>query len=491
MSLELESPVSQTREQRLGSITGYQGNLHDLVQSGCGGGLKNRSRCLSTASSCSHGPAIGQLSGIEGVVVVDHSPIGCTAGQTGAQNLRGRAPTDPDVKIRQRRVFSTGMTEPDTVFGGTETLRDTVRIAFERHHPRAIFITTSCVSSIIGDDVESVARELTEELGIPVGTASTEGLRSKIWASGFDAYCHAVTRSLVKAPPKRRNDVINYVGFVKVGRKKIDHLFARLGLEVNYLTANSTLEDFARASEALGTFIQCGSAASYLAGALEQLHGVKFFQTYPPYGGLGFERFFRQLGAFIGKEKEAEEVIAEQRARYAPELEALRQELTGAKAVIALGGTYAFEYLRMLGELGIEVVHTAAFHFDPRLDNQSDDPISFAADVQELGLRSDVSVNDIQQYEIYLTVKKLQPDFVVSRAHGASPWAVRTGVVAVEAQIGIQIFGYEGLVHLGRTIALELRNRNFSKKLAHHFESPFTETFEASEPFAKLLPEAA
>jgi len=178
MSLELESPVFQTREQRLGSITRYQGNLHDLVQSGCGGGLKNRSRCLSTASSCSHGPAIGQLSGIEGVVAVDHSPIGCTAGQTGAQNLRGRAPTDPDVKIRQRRVFSTGTTEPDTVFGGTETLRDTVRIAFKRHRPRAIFITTSCVSSIIGDDVGEVVGSFAGSK-IPVLFASTVGFKGE------------------------------------------------------------------------------------------------------------------------------------------------------------------------------------------------------------------------------------------------------------------------------------------------------------------------
>jgi nitrogenase molybdenum-iron protein alpha chain len=51
MSLTLESPVSQTREQRLGSITGYKGSLTELVQSGCGGGLKIRSlgkRSVST-----------------------------------------------------------------------------------------------------------------------------------------------------------------------------------------------------------------------------------------------------------------------------------------------------------------------------------------------------------------------------------------------------------------------------------------------------------
>jgi len=136
-------------------------------------------------------------------------------------------------------------------------------------------------------------------------------------------------------------------------------------------------------------------------------------------------------------------------------------------------------------------VHTVAFHYDPKLDNQSEDPIAFAADIKELGLRTDISVNDVQQYEIYLSVKKHKPDFIVSRAHGASPWAVRTGVVALEAQIGIQIFGYEGLVKFGESIVLELRNRNFSTKIARHFKSPFTEAFEASEPFSKLLPEAA
>jgi nitrogenase molybdenum-iron protein alpha chain len=321
-----------------------------------------------------------------------------------------------------------------------------------------------------------------EELGVPIGYAAGEGMRSKIWATGFDAYCHAVAKVRLKTPEKKRN-IINYVGFAARGRDYIDPLFAKLGFEVNYLTGSSTIEDFAKATEAIATWGQCGAQSSYLCGVLEKEYGIKYFQSHLPYGGIGFERFFRDVAKFIGQEELAEEILKEEREKYLGDLEKIRAQLKGKKAVLALGASFAYEYTRILGELGVEVLHAVAYHYDPKLDNNSDEKVAAAADAQELGLDVETSVNDAQQMETALVVQKYKPDFIISRAHEASPWAVRKGIPALEVKIGLSVMGYRALVEIGYYIAKELRNANFVRKLAARYESPFTEKYEELEPF--------
>jgi nitrogenase molybdenum-iron protein alpha chain len=110
------------------------------------------------------------------------------------------------------RYFSTNLEEKDTIFGSTQKLEDTIREVYKRVHPNAIFITTSCASGIIGDDVEGVANNLSEELGIPVVACFCEGFRSKIWTTGFDSAYHSIIRKIVK-PPQKKTNKVNIVNF--------------------------------------------------------------------------------------------------------------------------------------------------------------------------------------------------------------------------------------------------------------------------------------
>ncbi|SHN51182.1 nitrogenase component 1 [Desulfitobacterium chlororespirans] len=487
MTLNLKSPEFQPREQRLGSITGYEGTLKDMAQRGCGGCLTNRRRCFTTVSSCTHFHCLSLLINIEDSVIVDHAPSGCSSGIIHfSANRVASGRLGPDK--HHARVFCTNIQERETVFGALDKLRDTIRAAYERYHPKIIYVSTSCTSSIIGDDVYSVVQEMREELGVTISFAAVEGIKSKIWASGFDAYGHAVVDSVIKPPAAKKNQV-NYIAFAPIGREEVDRLFGRLGYEVLYLTGLTNNEEYARASQSVATFGQCGAQSSYLAGALEQLYGIKYFQSYLPYGGLGFERFLREIGPHLGKADLAEQIIAEEREKYREELESLRGRLRGKTAVILLGASYAYEYVRILRELGVTVLHAVGYHYDPRLDNQSDDPVAAAADARDF---EDIptSVNDIQTMENYLVIKRLQPDFVVSRAHGDGCWAVKMGIPDIEGRIGLQVFGYKGLVSFGRVIADELDNLNFVKKMHAHFEPPFTEEYEGFDPYFSLEDDA-
>ena len=78
------------RENRLGSITGFSGDLETLAHRSQCGSLKNRERCFSQSSSCLSSCALDQLISIRNVAVVYHAPAGCVALAQGE-----------DVKFRQ------------------------------------------------------------------------------------------------------------------------------------------------------------------------------------------------------------------------------------------------------------------------------------------------------------------------------------------------------------------------------------------------------
>lgn len=55
-------------------------------------------------------------------------------------------------------MVTTGFSENDLVFGGSDALLETLRNAQERFHPRTIAVIGTCASMIIGDDMEATIR---------------------------------------------------------------------------------------------------------------------------------------------------------------------------------------------------------------------------------------------------------------------------------------------------------------------------------------------
>ena len=109
MSINLSNSNVATRENRIGSITGYVGTLKDLAsQSECGT-LKGCSRCFSQSSTCLSSCGLAQLSAIRDVAVIHHGPAGCSVAGASAYYMS-------KVMSKKRGVTS------DTIYVGTDTV---------------------------------------------------------------------------------------------------------------------------------------------------------------------------------------------------------------------------------------------------------------------------------------------------------------------------------------------------------------------------------
>ena len=321
------------RENRLGSITGFVGDLQTLVNKSEDGTLRNRERCFSQSSSCLSGCALNALASIRNVAVVYHAPAGCTAMASNDAVKFGQIAARVN-KTTNSVFVCTDLNEKDTVFGATNDLEKIIRHTYETYKPDAIFVSTSCVSGVTGEDVDGVASDLDAELPIPVIPVHCEGFKSRIWASGFDISDHAVLQGIVK-PPKEKRRTINIKNFYESARPQITKIFKEVfDAEPQFLYCNSTVEEIEHISEALCTVCICGTLGTYLGNALEETYGVPYVRTINHSGITGFETWLRGIGDAIGKRAEVEAYIEKQRAIFIPQIEEVTKQLKGLRAVI-------------------------------------------------------------------------------------------------------------------------------------------------------------
>lgn len=470
MTVQLNLSDIGTRENRLGSITGYIGNLVDLAEKSRCGTLKGRSRCFSQSSTCLSGCALSQLSNIRDVAVIHHGPSGCST--TGTQTYRVTKQVAKKRGVINNTVYiGTDMDEKDTIFGAEKTLTEIIRTTYKRYHPKAIFVANSCAAGVIGEDIDSVVEQLRTEIPVPMATVHCEGFKSRIWATGFDISDHAVLTSIIQ-PPKEKRNTINFKNFYESARPEIIKIFAEFGVEPIFLYSNATVEELAHMSEALATVCICGTLGNYLGNALEQEYGVPYIRTINPLGITGFETWLREIGGVIGKSEEVEKYIARERAIYLPQIEAIKKELQGIRCVIGMGPGYTFEVSRVLNELGMNVVWGAAWHYDKQYENGEVPPS------MEYLLKHDpnfkVSIADQQNFEVLNILNTHKPDLYLSRHPGSTVWAIKQGFPSLYVADEYMIFGYRGTLSFAHEVLDTIRNRSFEKNLAAHIKLPYT-----------------
>jgi len=481
--INIKIPEVQIREVRLGSITGFEGTAGELVKCARAGTLQDSTRSFSQCMGCSSGHAFCQLSMITDAVIINHAPVGCSGDFFGFNFVYRVGQMERDLPSVIGRYFNTNIEERDTIFGATEKLEATIREVYERIKPNAIFVTTSCASAIIGDDVESVVNDLTIELGIPVVGCYCEGFRSKIWTTGFDSAYHSIVRKIVK-PPRKKTNKVNIINFW--GAHIFDDLLRPLGYEPSYVVPFSTVAELEYISEAAATIQICPTLGTYIGAALEQIYGVPEIKAPPAYGIAGTDKWLRELGKVLDRQEEVEEIIKKEHARVLPLLEEYREKLKGKTAYITAGAAHGHSLIALLRELDISVKGAAIFHHDPIYDNGDPTSDALAHDVNTYGDVPNFNVCNKQAYELVNILNRVRPDIMIARHGGMTLWGAKLGVPTLligDEHFG---FGYQGILNYAERMLETLDNTEFVTNLAKHSSMPYTKWWLEQNPFSFL-----
>lgn len=481
MAINLRSPEVEIREKRLKSLVSYNGSASDLNEKSNTGVLKCKEGSFNQCGDCSAQRAFNQVAQIKDVAVVSHGPIGC-AGDFAIFNSRNRGALESrgvkDIKIQ---ALSTNLLEKDTVYGGIEKLKATIDEAYRRFNPKVIFVTTSCASGIIGDDVESAINDKEEELGIPITGVYCEGFKSKIWTSGFDSAFHAVLRKVVKPPQKKQEDLINIFNFS--GTDVFTPLLAKIGLRTNFGLQLSTVEHLEEFSEAAASTHICETLGTYPAKVLEQEYGIPEVKAPTPFGLQWTDEWLREIGKITNKEKEVEELIVAERERIKPQLEELRESFRGKRLYVIAGASYVHNMISITNDLGLEIIGATSFHHDQHFDNDDERINSLNNVIKVHGDIKHYNVCNKQPHQIINIIRELKPDLLLVRHNNIAGLGTKLGIPTVmtgDPNIGA---GYEGVLQTGERFLQAIRTKNLIKNISKHAKFPYTDWWYEQNPF--------
>jgi nitrogenase molybdenum-cofactor synthesis protein NifE len=289
-----------------------------------------------------------------------HGPIGCA---TYTWDIRGSLSSGSEM---YRNSFSTDMKERDVVFGGEKKLADCIDEIVGKYHPPAVFVYSTCVSGMIGDDIIAVCKAASGRHATDIIPVESSGFLSGNKVVGYRAAAIALMQ-LIK--PREGETVektrkLNFLGEYNLGGEKwvVERYLREIGIEINVaFTGDSTVAALKQAPGTCLNLVQCTGSMHWVAMSLEQEFGTPYLDV-NFFGAENTAESLRKIAQFYGEPemiRRTEALIEREQARIQPVLQKYQKKLTGKRAAIYVGGAFkAVAIIRQLKELGMEIVLT-------------------------------------------------------------------------------------------------------------------------------------
>ncbi|MGN0165096.1 MAG: nitrogenase component 1 [Lachnospiraceae bacterium] len=474
--MEQYSGVRESKPGRINDLGTTGAEAEENYRKGC---LKRADRSFAQGLQCQQINSMAALMSLEDSVFISHSPQGCVGCSIMAVDMYRVGQAHRGIRnIKNPRIIVSNIDQKSVVFGGENKLRESVKKAVERYHPKLAFIYASCASGIIGDDIDAIAAGLQEEypdtLMVPI---HCEGFKSKICASGFDAAFLSINKYILKKEKiEKEAGLVNLFAPTTVSyadQKEMERMLELIGVKVNYIPFYSSLEKIKRIPAAEASTSICKVFADEFMKSLWEDYGIPYSHTVMPIGIRNTDKWYRGIARVLGKEAEVEEIIAAEHERIEPLVASLKERLRGKRVFICGGTGRSFAAAALIDDFGMELVGLET----PTYDEDAQEDIEYLN-----GIHKDfvVDIANMQPFEQVNLLKKLKPDAFI----GVPDWAAKLGIPTTHVLDGKRpTMGYDGLLFLGNKIADQLENPGFNVKLAKHVKLPYKESWYEEDAF--------
>jgi len=290
--------------------------------------------------------ALLAVSKIKNAVPLIHGPVGCAF-------QRRINPFELSSNFYEIPIPCTDMTDLDTVYGGEEALKESIKQTYERYNPELIVVITTCQSDIIGDDVKAAINEIKADIGcnIVFSTGSLFPKTRDIGVVGTQDVLYAIVDQLLDDDEREKekksvNVAISSVHGAASEMSEMKGMLEKIGIKINGIyfdgTAATTVEDLKNMPRAELNIVDYPQAWAIL---MKEKFGIEYIETFPmslrrpeassPFGIEGGTKFFTDVAGKFGLEEKAKKIIEEEKRKIEPDLERLRAKLEGKKIAIS------------------------------------------------------------------------------------------------------------------------------------------------------------
>lgn len=380
---------------------------------------------------------------IKDCIQMIHGPVGCAYDTWHTK----RYPSDND-NFQLKYVWSTDLREKHIVFGAEKQLKTAIREAFaEMPHIKRMFIYTTCATALIGDDPQAAAREIMEELGdVDIFVVQCPGFAGVSQSKGHHVLNIAWINDKVGTlePEITSKYTMNFIGDYNIQGDTyvLEKYFQKMGIQIiAHFTGNTTYDALRCMHRAQVNVVNCARSAGYIANELKKRYDIPRLDI-DTWGFTYMAEGLRKVGAFFGLEDEAEKVIAEEFAKWKPQLDFYKEKLQGKRMCIWTGGPRLWHWTKAVeDDLGVEVAAMSS-----KFGHQEDFEKVIAR-----GREGTIYIDDGNELEFFEVIEEMKPDIIYTGPRvGELVKKMHIPYINGHAYHNGPYMGFEGFINMAR-----------------------------------------
>lgn len=416
---------------------------------------------VNDLTSCPIDGAYLTLSKIQSLVILFHSPQGCSTSLWflwgGAFSLKS---VESDSSNSRAITLSTNLSESDVIYGGEEKLRKALTDIKEKYAPKYVAVLSSCCSGIIGENVESIVNEMAIKTGMNIGWLDTSGFKSWYWPNGYDYAHHFIVHKImpskneVKKSQEKTINIITYGNAATVDEMECDRLMEKLGIQAlhPFSVPYTSIEKLQQSASAHMNFMMCKTYGLAFCEEMEKKYGTPYIRATHPMGSYYTEIWLREIAKVFNIENECDLVIQKEKENINDRIISIKQQLAGKRVAISAGHDKAPALIALAQELNLVIVYLGILTYDNTTKEKF-------IEVNKLIDYDFITLVNPQTYEELPIINEMRPDLYIGPA-GLTPKVTALNIPAVSTHFNDFIgtfFGFQGVVNFGEYI---LRSMN-------------------------------
>ncbi|MEA5574401.1 nitrogenase iron-molybdenum cofactor biosynthesis protein NifE [Calothrix sp. UHCC 0171] len=305
---------------------------------------------------CVFDSAMITLLPISDAVHIVHGSSGCASSMWG--NLTSLSSNSTLSNTR----FTSEIEESDIIFGGAKKLRKGILELQRRYKPSAIFVYSTCITAMIGDDIEGVCRDVREETGIPAIPVHCPGFIGA-QSLGHRVAAQALLEHVIgTAEPDVSTDFdINLIGEYNIAGAiwNILPLLEKLGIRVlAKITGDARYQEICYAHRAKLNVVLSSKPLSSMAKRMQKKFDIPYIEE-SFYGVENTNQCLRNIAVKLGNadlQEQTEKLITEETAALDEKLAIYRAQLKNKRIVLDIGSFKSWLIIFAAKKLGMEVI---------------------------------------------------------------------------------------------------------------------------------------
>ncbi|MBR1824771.1 MAG: hypothetical protein IJ779_11160 [Ruminococcus sp.] len=270
--------------------------------------------------SCMLGGALATLTSLPRVIPIIHGAQGCGGQLTNSYAYGGYLGVG---YCGGASLPSSNVSEREIIFGGADRLKKEIEAAYEVMDGDLFVVVTSCMTDLIGDDVEAVLNEV-EKPDSPLVYIDTGGFKGNSYY-GYDIVIQGLFEQFIPVQEEKDPKLVNLLGlvpaydpFFRGDLEEVRRILSLIGVKATtFLTPDQTIEDVKNAGKASLNILLSPVHGLKAVESAKNIHGIDYIVENLPIGSNASVKFALDVAEKLGIDREfAEKALQKEVDRY-------------------------------------------------------------------------------------------------------------------------------------------------------------------------------